>query len=76
MVDIITDFSSVDEDWHYLALIDDVRPGVDLSPELRVIAGSDDERWTVEIIDVRDDLVRFKLVERVPVREDAHNQAG
>lgn len=76
MVDIITDLGSVDEDWHYLALTEDLRPGVEATPGSRLLAGRDDDVWVVEIVDVRDDLIRFKLIERARIDTPSRHAAG
>jgi hypothetical protein len=69
MVDILTDFASVDDNWHYLALTDDLRPGLEPTPGARLLAGNNDDVWVIEVLEVTDDLIRFKLVE--PARTPA-----
>lgn len=76
VVDIVTDLGSVDEDWHYLALTEDVRPGVDPTPGTRLVAGRDDDVWLVQIVEVSDDVIRFKLLERARVDTPDQRAAG
>lgn len=71
MVDIATDFGSLDDNWHYLALTEDVRAGVQLVLGARLTAGSGNDIWTVEITSIDDGLVRFKLIEPLDARVTA-----
>ncbi|MBW3578652.1 MAG: hypothetical protein KY462_13110 [Actinobacteria bacterium] len=46
------------------------------APGRRLLAGRDDDVWVVEIVDVREDLIHFKLIERGRIDIPSRRAAG